>query len=131
MDWCTETIRMHLTDDGILIINPRDDFKGPARYEHVKINIDIMTNEIGSKAKGFLAYLPSYYIAADAHRYQRENMLNIPSAFVGDSFLKKMIGNFFVSLKTSSRPMKMFTNDKEAINWLKDKLDFPQIPQAG
>ena len=130
MEWYTESIRMHLRSDGILVIKPRSDFKGPARMEHVKVNIGIMQNEIGCKARAFLAYLPSYYITAEAHRYQKENMLNIPSAFVGVSFVQKMIGNFFVRLKTSQRPMKMFSETEEAESWLLEKIADREMSEA-
>ncbi len=49
---------------------------------------------------------------------------NITSfAVLIDSPLSRIIGNFFMGLNKPSIPAKLFTNEKEAIEWLKQYLE--------
>ena len=40
-------------------------------------------------------------------------------ALLVDSGLSKLLGNFFVGLNKPIFPLKLFTNEQEALNWLK------------
>lgn len=43
----------------------------------------------------------------------------LAQAFVVQSLAHKIIANFFINIQKPSMPTKMFTNEKEAIHWLK------------
>jgi hypothetical protein len=43
----------------------------------------------------------------------------IASAYVTDSLAQKIVLNFYISLYRRDKPSRMFTNKKDAIDWLK------------
>ncbi len=116
---------MHLDyneEEDILTVRPVETFKGPETEIQSKENTDSVISRVGTTLKGCLAFLPSHYINARATRHYRNTLPDNPIALVGDSFFKKMIGNFLLSFADSKRPMKIFTNEEEALQWLKDQI---------
>jgi hypothetical protein len=47
---------------------------------------------------------------------------SLADAFVLTSLPQKLLGNFYLKVNKPHRPTKMFTNQKEAVNWLKTFL---------
>ena len=131
MTFSTTSMEVELTEDGILIITPPKGFKGPETLEHAKENINVLKTHFQEKLKGIMALLPEHYVNAKANAYYKENTPEVPIAMVGKSFLKKMIGNFFLSMMASNRPMKIFDDSTEAMNWLEEKISKNPINKVG
>jgi len=128
------TQTMHFEFDnksGILTIKPVESFKGPETEEQAKENVDKVNEFWKDSLKGMLAYLPQHYINVQATAYYKQNAPKVPLALIGDSFFKKMIGNFLLSLGSSTRPTKLFTTLKEADQWLNDQVAGIEINKAG
>lgn len=65
------------------------------------------------------------YISKEARdHFSIKNRKSVVCAFalVIGSPLSRIIGNFFMGLNKPSVPMKLFTNEKDAIRWLKQFL---------
>ncbi len=62
------------------------------------------------------------HISKEAREKSTEKEISenkIAQAFVVQSLAHKIIVNFFINIQRPSMPTKMFTDEKEAINWLK------------
>jgi hypothetical protein len=85
------------------------DFKKALRTEKVCLLIDVThTTESSREVRDFAAAEFPKFVKA--------------IAMVSDSALGKMLANLFFSLKTQPYPTKMFTDEGEAREWLKQYL---------
>lgn len=81
-----------------------------------------------TKAKRVLKLVDSrniYHIKKDARAYvekQKSSRIHIAKAILVNSFIKKYLMEFFQSLENSEFPVKIFTSEKKAIDWLKSFL---------
>ncbi len=123
MKWRTTTMLFEIQDNGILIINPVEDFKGPETLEHAMENVKSQNDNLGEEPKAILAYLPNHYINAAATTYYKEAASDVPLAMVGSSFFKRMIGNFLLKMGRPGRPVKLFSEAEDAMTWLEKELD--------
>ncbi len=130
MKWTTTAMQVDLNDEGILVVHPVEGFKGPETLEIAKENLASLTEDRLKKLKAALFHLPPYYVNAEATRYYGNSSLNFPVALVGDSFIKVMVGKFLLSLKSSKRPIKIFSNEKEGLEWLRKKLTEKDSPKS-
>tara|TARA_B100000378_G_scaffold278363_1_gene281334 strand:- start:164 stop:544 length:381 start_codon:yes stop_codon:yes gene_type:complete len=113
-------MHVELTDDGILKITPATDFKGPETIEQAQENIRSLHEKVDDldKIKGTLAHMPSHYINAEATRHYKLHARMVPTAMIADSFFKRMIGNFMLVLSDPGRPVRLFSDEAEALEWL-------------
>lgn len=126
LNWTTTSMRLSFNEEkGLLIIRPHEGFRQAETLEHARENIEISLELVGSYAniKGILAFMPDHYINVEITRYYKQNVPNVPIAMVGDSFFKKMIGNFLMILNSPDRPIRLFTNEEEALLWLENKIN--------
>jgi hypothetical protein len=61
----------------------------------------------------------AYMAQPDANPY------SCATAFVMSSFTKKLVFNFFTAIKKPARPVKLFTDEQEAVMWLKSFIENP------
>lgn len=117
----TTTMTLHLGEDGIITVTPTD-FTGSEELMHAKENFNAMFDIGLENIKGALANLPNHYISTKVTKFYKENVPMVPIALIGDSFFKKMLGNFLLVLASPMRPTKVFSNEEEAKIWLKEKM---------
>ncbi len=123
MQWFTASMNVELKEDGILLIHPPTDFKGPETIEYARENIDLLRNEIGiDRVLGIIAHMPAHYVNAEASRHYRKNAPPVPTAMVADSFFTRMMGNFLLALNSRERPMKLFATEAEGRQWVREKV---------
>lgn len=122
MRWHTESMQFELLENGIVVITPPEGFTGPETIQHASENIASRDAHAGDKLKAILAHLPNHYVNAEATAYYKKNAPDVPIALVGSSALKTMVGNFMLKLTRPGRPMKLFTEEDEAMTWLEENL---------
>jgi hypothetical protein len=123
MKWETTTMRLHFSEaTGVLDIRPQENFNDFETVTHAKENIEEGLMRVGDAAKAIVVEMPNHYVNAEVTRYYRNNMPDMPIALVADSYFKRMIGNFILSLDTQGRPTKLFKSFDEAHNWIKEVL---------
>ena len=109
-------------DDGILVSLS----KSPKRtVENISANVQLVKQITNNKPTPLLIYLSNSPVPDKAARkYSTEQLPIIYSAMamVSKPGLAKFIMNLLFALKTPPIPMKSFTDDKEAKNWLKQYL---------
>ena len=109
-------------NDGILISLS----KNPKRsVENISANVTLVKNITNNKRVPLLIYLSNSPVPDKATRkFATEQMPVIYSAMamVSKPGLSKLIMNILFALKPPPIPMKSFTNDKEAKEWLKKYL---------
>jgi hypothetical protein len=106
-------------DEGILVSLS----KSPMRtVENIKGNVELVKRITGNKPVPLLIYLSNSPIPGkEARKYSAEQLPVIYSAMamVSKPGLAKFIMNILFALKSPPIPMKSFTDDKEAKDWLK------------
>lgn len=109
-------------DGGILVSLS----KSPKRtVENIKANVELVKRITGNKPVPLLIYLSNSPVPdKDARKYSTEQLPVIYSAMamVSKPGLAKFIMNLLFALQKPPIPMKSFTNDQEAKNWLKQFL---------
>jgi hypothetical protein len=109
-------------NDGILISLS----KNPKRsVENISANVTLVKNITNNKRVPLLIYLSNSPVPDKATRkFATEQLPVIYSAMamVSKPGLSKLIMNILFALKPPLIPMKNFTNDKEAKEWLKKYL---------
>lgn len=106
-------------DDGILVSLS----KSPMRtVDNIKANVELVKRITGNKPVPLLIYLSNSPIPGkEARKYSAEQLpvIYTAMAMVSKPGLAKFIMNILFALKSPPIPMKSFTDDKEAKNWLK------------
>ena len=106
-------------EDGILVSLS----KSPRRtVENIKGNIALVRRITGNKKIPLLIYLSSSPIPdKETRKYVNEQLPNVYSAMamISKPGLSKFIMNFLFRLKPPPIPMKNFTDENEAKEWLK------------
>ncbi len=123
MKWRTTTMLFELQDNGILTINPTNDFTGPETLEHAIENIKSRDENSEDDLRAILAYLPRHYVNTAATNYYKQKAPDVPIALVGNSVFKTMMGNFMLKMMRPGRPMKLFLEEANAMTWLEKELD--------
>src|ERR1043165_4230449 len=105
-------------DEGILVSLS----KNPKRtVENIKANVELVKSITGNKPVPLLIYLSNSPVPDKATRkFSTEKLPEIYSAMamVSKPGLSKLIMNILFRFKTPPIPMKSFTDDKEAKEWL-------------
>ena len=130
MRWSTTAMQIELDDEGIITVHPVEGFAGPETLEIAKENLASISEHALEKLKGAFFYLPPYYVNVEATRYYGKHAPNVPCVLVGDSFIKKMVGNFLLGLINSKRPIKLFSDEVEAKKWLRQKIKEAEISKS-
>lgn len=109
-------------DDGILISLS----KNPKRtIENISANVALVKNITNNKRVPLLIYLSNSPVPDKATRKFATEQLPVvysAMAMVSKPGLSKFIMNILFALKTPPIPMKSFTDDSEAKEWLKKYL---------
>ena len=79
-----------------------------AKGQKVPVLVDIR------KSIGVSQKCRAYFAGHDAQKIQSALLISSP--------LSKMIGNFFIGFNKTKFPAKLFTNKKEAVEWLSSHL---------
>ena len=58
----------------------------------------------------------NYWAQKDTNPYSKAE------SFITNNLAQKIIGNFYMKIQKPTRPTKLFTNEKDAIEWLKTFL---------
>ena len=109
-------------DEGILVSLS----KSPLRtVENIKANVKLVKEITNNKPVPLLIYLSNSPVPdKETRKYSTEQLPVIYSAMamVSKPGLSKFIMNILFALKKPPIPVKSFTDDKEAKNWLKSYL---------
>jgi len=111
-----------LSDDGIL----HSYSKSPVRtVKNITENIQLVKQITGNKKVPLLIYLSNSPVPdKETRKFSTEQLPNVYTAMamVSKPGLSKFIMNLLFSLKKPPIPMKSFTDDQEAKEWLKQYL---------
>jgi len=109
-------------DEGILVSLS----KSPKRtVENIRTNVQLVKKKSQTKPTPLLIYLSNSPVPDKAARkYSTEQLpvIYAAMAMVSKPGLAKFIMNLLFALKKNPIPMKSFTDDQEAKNWLKQFL---------
>jgi len=111
-----------LSDDGLLYSYS----KSPVRtVKNITENIQLVKQITGNKKVPLLIYLSNSPVPdKETRKFSTEQLPNVYTAMamVSKPGLSKFIMNLLFSLKKPPIPMKSFTDDQEAKEWLKQYL---------
>ncbi|MGE5377778.1 MAG: STAS/SEC14 domain-containing protein [Bacteroidota bacterium] len=111
-----------IDDDGILVSLS----KSPKRtVENISGNVALVKQITNNKRVPILIYLSNSPVPdKETQRFSREQLPNIYTAMamISEPGLAKFIMNLLFKLQSPPIPMKNFTDEKEAKEWLKQYL---------
>jgi hypothetical protein len=113
-------------NDGVLYSSPREGAPAMLSESQIKNETDRLLGFIGNKKVCIIAESDSK--AASPPKHQRELLAHSLEsvtkalAIVSTSPLSRMVANLFFSFKPPKYPMKMFSNEAEAKNWITQYL---------
>jgi hypothetical protein len=113
-------------EDGILYSVPKPGVPPDLNFEEIKKEMDNLREFIGHKKVCFLA--ESNPNSKPPNKQERDfiaeqiNSVAKAMAIVTSSPVSKMIANLFFGLKPPPYPAKMFSNEQDAKEWIKQYL---------
>jgi hypothetical protein len=113
-------------EDGILYSVPKPGIPPDLNFEEIKKEMDHLREFIGHKKVCFLA--ESNPNSKPPNKQERDfiaeqiNSVTKAMAIVTSSPVSKMIANLFFGLKPPPYPAKMFSNEQDAKEWIKQYL---------
>jgi hypothetical protein len=120
--WEGEIASYWFNDHGILV----SDSKSPRRtIENISSNVELVKSITGNQPVPLLIYLSKSPVPdKQTRKFAAEKLPEIYSAMamISRPGLSGFIMNLLFSLKPPPIPMKSFTDDKEAIEWLKQYI---------
>jgi hypothetical protein len=115
---------LNLRADGIMYI--RISSEKEETVELVKQMVEKMGEMVNYKQVPMLARHEDFALPGKANRDYWAKKESCPyskaDAFMINSMAMKLISNFYLRINKPERPTKMFTNEEEAIAWLKTFL---------
>jgi hypothetical protein len=115
---------LYLRDDGIMYI--RISSEKEETVELVKEMVKKMGEMVNYKPVPMLARHEDFALPGKANRDYWAKKESCPyskaDAFIIGSVALKLIANIYLKISKPERPTRMFTNEKEAIEWLKTFL---------
>ena len=95
-----------------------------------KMSVEFRKLAKGKKFAVLLDASNNFTLRKEAMDYLSSNELTldrIAAAFVTKSIANKLVGNFFIKVKRPSSPTKMFSDEKDAIEWLLGFMDTKSV----
>lgn len=113
----TRTANLWLGRDGILRVINKPNVE--VTVEDAFENVETANKLMGERRRPTLVDIKTVLtVEREARKYYAEENLSLAQALIISSPLSKVIGNFFLGLNKASCPMKLFTSEEDAINWL-------------
>jgi len=116
----TRTGKTWLREDGILMVVVKH--QAEIELEDAKSDIELGKKLTKGKIVGLCINMRQMRsIDREARSYYSSSGDNNTKAIglIVDSFLSRVIANFFVGINKPKRPIKLFTSEEKAIEWLK------------
>ena len=116
----TTTGKAWLREDGILMVVVKH--QAEIKLEDAKSNIELGKKLTKGKIIGLCINMRQIrYIDREARSYYSSSENNNIKAIgvIVDSFLSRVIANFFVAIYKPKKPVKLFTSEEKATEWLK------------
>jgi len=113
--------RLTIRPDGIMQISLQSNYKLTLADAEAMVKL---FGEMGNGKKFLLLFLPGAdtSVATEARYYasgQEANKYTIASAFVVKTIAQKLLGNAYVTFNKPITPTRIFTDETEAVKWLK------------
>lgn len=127
MEYNTTELIITIRPDNIIEIKAREDLKDGFTLEGAKENVAMIEEIVGNVPRCVIAWMPDIYMKKEIIKYYNDfEQEFVTTALITKSFASKIIGNLFITLRTrfvsnnkmKTNPIKLFTNQEDAINWL-------------
>ena len=120
----TSTIIIMLRDDGLIKTQAQPDWVGLHELHHAQEIMEIMRDIEGTEMKyPVLNIVSTNKVSMEAREYYSSHPPITPAtAMVTPSFVSKIVGNFFINFHKMQVPTRIFTQEDEAIDWLKSYI---------
>ncbi|MBL4735581.1 MAG: hypothetical protein JKY18_09645 [Flavobacteriales bacterium] len=116
------TARICLRDDGIISVHVKDDVD--IVLEDSRETFEVVKRLAGGKKKPVLVLTGSGgTITNEVRKFSASKEAGEPTlaeAIVAKSLVHKLVVNFLIRFANMGRPMKLFTNEREAVLWLNE-----------
>ena len=115
----TTTVTISLRKDGIMETRPNPEFDKVEEVKHAEENMKAIQELIGDKLYPVLNFMPNHYVNHEAQMYYKNHKpLATASAMIANTFVEKLIANFFIKFQTLPIPTRMFSTEEKALKWL-------------
>jgi hypothetical protein len=111
-----------LREDGIVETRPLPGFKGAEGLEQAKATIAAVEEISGGTRRPVLSFITDARITREARKYYSSVAVAAASAIMVRSPLQRVIANFLMGLNRLRVPTRVFTDEAEAVEWLRQYL---------
>jgi hypothetical protein len=112
-----------LRSDGIIESFPRPDFHGPFNLETAKEAMNAIDRISGNKKRPIVSHLSELPVNKEVREYLSGQHRSAASALIVRSTSQRIIGNIFTGFSRVPFPIKLFTSEAKAIEWLKNFIE--------
>jgi hypothetical protein len=117
-----ETVLMTYGEDGILRIRINEG--AIIRLSQAKLQVETIKRLCGAgKIAVLIDASAAHTVTKDAQEYSANNVGNrIATAVLNSNPISKIGLNFYLKIFRPSTPYRLFSNEENAVKWLKDKM---------
>lgn len=120
----TRNLHIYLTEDGIVFTKTLPIPPGASELELAKENMLAIEEFTGETQYPLINHLPNYAVSNEARQfYSNYKPLGLCAGMVTNSFITKVLANFFLNFNKLQIPMKVFSNEEDAIKWAKSFIN--------
>lgn len=105
----------------IVYLKHKEDWAEPYTLDTAKANLAALRSLIEGRQCGLVVYPPNIHLPKEVlEHYQEARAGQVATAFVINSFAKKIVANLFIKLasKRDIEPTKAFNNEDDATQWV-------------
>jgi hypothetical protein len=120
------------TDDGVIYMRTADGWNKTDDLETAKENVVIMRAITQETPCAFLVEPHTSYISKEVlQHYNEANIDTVATAMITNSFASKVVGNLYLKImsmvpgsqQAKDYPIKLFSNEEEALAWLRAHIN--------
>jgi hypothetical protein len=116
-----ENYTVSLRSDGIMQVDIKPEVE--ITVEEIKAGVEVIRELGGGEQFPILFLAGEYSLPSDQARSflakSTSKIYALAEAYVINSFPQKIVGNFYLKVNKPKRPTKIFTNEEDAVEWLK------------
>ena len=103
---------------------PKPNWSGVEELEHAMENMEAIKKFNDGDLYPMVNILPEGHVTNEARKFYATSKPHaVCSAMVTNSFLQKILGNFFLNFNRVDIPIRLFTDPEEAESWAKSFLN--------
>lgn len=109
-----------LEKNGIIYSHPNPRFEGKIDLMKAVESVKAIEEICDGSPKPIIGFMADHEITDEARKYLLENIYVSCAALIANSFIAQMMANLIINFKKPPVPIRLFSNEEQALNWINE-----------